>query len=306
MRVHPRMAALYMTLSRAFDDLIHFIFTFLMLFFVLAFASTWMFGSTNADFGGLEAACYTQFRMIVGDFGSFPAISGKIGIEDRIFLIYIAIYACVCFFVLLNFFLAIVVDAYAATKEAVVDSVVEKTLISDLYDVLTYPLFARKHGWPGRSVLCHFLFRENDDGTKWIDTDGDWTISTEELVNTGLFRPKGSVKEQRASAKSFLLYYGRMEPLKTGEDEPSHELDHVLFMRQIEQLATIERLASEKGYHMKGRGFSMIVPSLQSGFKGIIPGLGDDDDEEEPTPIVSLAVGEAGPEPSEPSTGHIL
>lgn len=130
-----------------------------------------------------------------------------------------------------------------------------------------------------------------------MDADNDSRIEVDELLATNLFRPTGQLEEQLDSCREFLKYYGRMEPLRTGEDKSENDLDHIVFMNEIMNLAEIERLCWEKGV-MTGpsRGFSMVVPSLMSGFKKGKDNPKDGKPAEKMDEVVPLEKGEAGPD----------
>merc|ERR1719491_2404879 len=103
MRVHPRIAILYSTLLQMSLDFMHFLILFCTLYVVLAFLAMWSFGDFMPDFASLQIACYTQFRMIVGEF-NLP--SGKNSGTIASIAVYYIIYFLMVFSLLLNFFLA--------------------------------------------------------------------------------------------------------------------------------------------------------------------------------------------------------
>merc|ERR1712139_331390 len=129
-----------------------------------------------------------------------------------------------------NFFLAIIIDTYAAVKEKVKESVVEKSLVADLKDVLIYPLRRILRGWPHRHKLILHLIQENPiTGGRVMDLDNDQTVSALELATTGLFRGSNreiGIKGIKA-ATHFEAHYLRMESLRTGKEPKGDDLDHV-------------------------------------------------------------------------------
>merc|ERR1719456_2148220 len=72
--------------------------------------------------------------MVVGEF-PWDSTQSLDSLSLLIFFIYIFIFAIFAFFILLNFFLAIVVDAFTRVKEEMEANVVENSCIYDLCDV---------------------------------------------------------------------------------------------------------------------------------------------------------------------------
>lgn len=61
------------------------------------------------------------------------------------------------FFILLNFFLAIVVDTFTRVKESVEDCLIEKKFPTDVIDTLGYWWASRTQGWPSPMVVEEYL-----------------------------------------------------------------------------------------------------------------------------------------------------
>merc|ERR1719253_2413909 len=72
--------------------------------------------------------------MVVGEF-PWDSTQGIDNLSLFIFFIYIFIFAIFAFFILLNFFLAIVVDAFTRVKQEMDNNVVESMLTTDCCDV---------------------------------------------------------------------------------------------------------------------------------------------------------------------------
>ncbi|KAA0190384.1 Polycystic kidney disease 2 1 (Predicted) [Fasciolopsis buskii] len=101
------------TLSIACYDLIGFLVMFCIVYFAFAQLSYLAFGAATDGFQSFTQACYSLFRMMVGDI-NFPALR-----KANFFLgpVFFLLYIFFAVFVLLNMFLAIINDAYAVVKD---------------------------------------------------------------------------------------------------------------------------------------------------------------------------------------------
>ena len=96
-------------------------------------------------FATLSGTFYTQCRMVIGDW---PFSNQTPGIA---YTTYLVAYTVIVFITLLNFLLAVVVDAYAKVTSATQEIVVEKDLLHDIY--VSYKYFLYRFGsrqWPSR------------------------------------------------------------------------------------------------------------------------------------------------------------
>jgi len=104
--VHPRIGLLPSTLKNGFDDLLHFVIIFLLLFLCFAMLGTWILGASRADFADFQTSCATQLDMMLGGLPDDWS-------DETNVLIFVSIHFVVFFFLLLNFLLAIIVEAYS-------------------------------------------------------------------------------------------------------------------------------------------------------------------------------------------------
>uniref|UniRef100_A0A0G4IDD9 Polycystin cation channel PKD1/PKD2 domain-containing protein n=1 Tax=Chromera velia CCMP2878 TaxID=1169474 RepID=A0A0G4IDD9_9ALVE len=162
--VHPRIAILVDTVKTSLDDLFHFFITFAGLYLLFAFMAFYSYGDVIKEFASFGQACYTQFRMVLGDW-AFPVDRG-----DAFLYIYMVAFALVIFFILLNFFLAIIIDAYAEVKKHVEDSLVEKNLMVDMWDLAAYSMLASRQRLVKntREEVLKQLARVKTDEIPWV------------------------------------------------------------------------------------------------------------------------------------------
>jgi len=219
MRVHPRIAILYSTLIEMYMDFMHFLLLATTLYCVLAFLGTWSFGDKVADFGDFQTSLYTQFRMIVGEF-NLPTDEDS-GFKFT-FGLYAIIYFLMVFSLLLNFFLAIVIDSYANVKDSVKDCKVENSVAWDIPAAFAYPMIAMIRGWPQRPKFVKQLMRTdmNQDGQNDEDEVNGVAITAESLVRFGFMKNINS-------ALAFMRYYEYTCPaIGLNWQEKAMQLDH--------------------------------------------------------------------------------
>jgi len=143
---HPRVAMLTKTVKGALLNMLHFFLVFTILFLMLAFMAHFLLGGQIQLFGTFGGACETQVRMLFGEFIFVDGAELLSGLSLAMYWLYAASFMLIVFFTLLNFFLAIVVDAFVAVK--------------DEYDKLhcTYN-FIYDVGMIPRSLYMHFKLK---------------------------------------------------------------------------------------------------------------------------------------------------
>eukprot|EP00397_Hematodinium_sp_SG-2012_P013439 GEMP01013645.1.p1 GENE.GEMP01013645.1~~GEMP01013645.1.p1 ORF type:complete len:845 (+),score=143.03 GEMP01013645.1:378-2537(+) len=243
MRIHPRMAVLYKTVQTAGDDMIHFFLVFFLLFFVLVFTAVWSFGSVLEEYENLYVGTITQYRMIIGEF---PWDVMERAPNPVLFFVYLIIFGLVVFFLLLNFFLAIVVDSYALVKEQVNASVVERLVFVDVVAVFLYPFLALTKRWPGRhKLLDEILIGDLDmDNKNDEEQDGDTVVCTPQaLVYCKIV---GNMQQ----ARSLMRYYLYVCPdLHIDAEDEVPELEHQIAFKRIRRLDILQHKLMEMTIH---------------------------------------------------------
>lgn len=109
------MSQLSGTITRCAGDVAAFSIMFFIVFFAYAQIGYLLFGVHMLAFSTFKDACFTQFRLILGDF-DFPAIERSHRFWGPV---YFLTYVFLVFFVLMNMFLAIINDTYSEVKEEV-------------------------------------------------------------------------------------------------------------------------------------------------------------------------------------------
>jgi hypothetical protein len=141
LNAHPRVAILAQTVINGIDDVFHFFILAGFMFSVLAYLGHWMFGAQVEGFETFVTAGVRQFEMVVGEF-PWDKLNGLSAINTIIFYSYFIVYTLIMFFIIINFLLAIIVEAFGRVKTANEVMVIENSCLSDVCDVLKEKLFS--------------------------------------------------------------------------------------------------------------------------------------------------------------------
>lgn len=126
-----RMGLVTRTLANASSDLAHFMVLFMIVFIVYSALAHIIFGSSIIGFSTFARALNTNFSILLGE----------IGVQEELFMhnstfaaaVYYFSFIFVCCFLLLNVFLAIIVDAYVEVKSSAQESL---TLPEELWQTI--------------------------------------------------------------------------------------------------------------------------------------------------------------------------
>lgn len=155
--VHPRVAMLTSTVQRALHNMMHFFFIFAILFLMLAFMANFLLGGRIHLFGTFGSACSAQIRMLFGEFIYAEGVEMLSGTSLAMYWLYAISFMLIVFFTLLNFFLAIIVDAFVEVKEACGQLQCTKSFFSDLCSMTLSLHLQRKHRLPPRKKVIKYL-----------------------------------------------------------------------------------------------------------------------------------------------------
>ena len=152
--------------------------------------ATWRFGTKLAEFGTYDRALQTEFEML---FGSFPANWN----QNQDLRVFVVLYLLILFVLVLNFLLAIIVEAYMRVREGIESQETEGEFFSDVLFSFSAFVRTRASGWPRRRVL----------GKEILSWKAKVSVGYRELLHTGLFRSPAAVV-------SFLRFYSQYDFLK--------------------------------------------------------------------------------------------
>lgn len=106
------MTQLSMTLGACVKDLIGYSVMFFMVFLAFAQLGYLLFGSEVEDYAKFETCIFSQFRILLGDF-NFDDLERANRILGPV---YFVLFVFFMFFILMNMFLAIIIDTYSEVK----------------------------------------------------------------------------------------------------------------------------------------------------------------------------------------------
>ncbi|GBF96992.1 polycystin cation channel family [Raphidocelis subcapitata] len=150
MDFQPRLGVITRSLRRALPDLLHFALVAGAVFLGYAVTGYLLLGNSVPQFAGLGAAVNTCFAMMLGEFGDVWAALGQLdgGVAAALFF---WTFMLLVFLVLLNFLLAIIVDAFAEVKERTHESTGIHTELARLAADYWRAVASRLPGGPPRA-----------------------------------------------------------------------------------------------------------------------------------------------------------
>lgn len=192
--LHPRMAVLTATLSRIADGMFHFLIYFLLVFLFLAYVGYWRFSVDNfVSFGTFSKTFYTQFQMLCGNF-PFPS-----NVPGTDYYLYLALFVMVVFILLINFLLAIVVDAFSLVTDENKHHHYHKNVALDAKDIAMSLYHRRVYKFPHTGALYAYLDSKRADPTT--------TVTAAELFqNVKLVADKPGFTDEK-HAQDFIDFY---------------------------------------------------------------------------------------------------
>ena len=152
--VHPRVAMLVETVRIGADDIFHYSILFFIMYSLLALIAKWSFGDQLSYFSTFSGALFMQFQMLCG---SWPFTDLQNFNNQFAVFVYVAVFGIVMFFVMLNFFLAIVVDSFEVCKQEIDDYKVEESLFKDMINLLIEFVYGTAQRWPSRQIMTRAL-----------------------------------------------------------------------------------------------------------------------------------------------------
>ncbi|CAL1159747.1 unnamed protein product, partial [Cladocopium goreaui] len=155
--VHPRVAMLTSTIQKALHNMMHFFFVFAILFLMLAFMANFLLGGRIHLFGTFGEACSAQVRMLFGEFIYADGVEVLSGTALVMYWLYAISFMLIVFFTLLNFFLAIIVDAFVDVKNYTGELRVTQSFFSDLCWMPWSAYLHRKYKLPPRKKLVKYF-----------------------------------------------------------------------------------------------------------------------------------------------------
>ena len=188
--VHPRLGVLTSTFFKALDDLWHTAILTVGLMISFACIGILSFGSEHKRWSTFESSMRHEFELL---FGEFP----DDWTDHRTMAIFTIVYLLVLFLGVLNFLLAIIVDAYMNVRQDLQQLEIEQEFLTDVFQSCALGLKGLMHGWPPSAAL----------GDELVSWKARFSVGFHDLNGTGLFRDETAIC-------SFLKTYSRYDFLQ--------------------------------------------------------------------------------------------
>merc|ERR1719329_624136 len=198
--VHPGMASFSSTALKAMSSIAHFLTIFVLLFLLSTFLVHWMFGDELAAFSTLGRALTSQMQMVYGHFLYAPEAAALDNETANMYWIYALTFAVLMFFVLLDLFVAVIVDAFGELKAETRSKNVARTFVQDVLDTIFTPQMYGANDWPSARDLAH-----------WLET----RHRADKYLTLANFREEFEAEPRAGKsdpAKLFLAHYGNKVP----------------------------------------------------------------------------------------------
>ncbi|KAF4698509.1 hypothetical protein FOZ62_023761, partial [Perkinsus olseni] len=136
------------------------------------------------------------------------------GYENQgVMVFYMIVFGVVMFIMVLNFFLAIVVDSFESTKQEIEEYKVEGSLFSDVWHLMVQ--FAMRHTrqWPSRALYIERLSRFREDAARQtgaaVQDESGTVVQTSGTKRVSLekFKTYFNSPAEREGVESMFLYY---------------------------------------------------------------------------------------------------
>ena len=218
--LHPRLAMLTGTLINALDDLWHTAILTVLLMLLFAGLGNWRFGDRLEQFETVESTLLLEWEML---FGVLPTNWGDDKQLKEELQLWTVLYLMVVFLLILNFLLAIIVDAYMKVREGIIEFETENEFFSDVFHILDSTCRRIFFGWPAPGRL----------GAVVETWRAKISVGYIDLLGTGLFRSPDA-------CLSFLKFYSSfdyMEPPvvgKYGKNADGRSLKEMLLSSIVE------------------------------------------------------------------------
>ena len=157
MQLHPRTAMLVNTMFHALDDLWHFFILMSIVmggYMALAIAQ---FGGERQEFSSNFSTFETLWDMMMGSMLQSGATLSSFWTSDPLICIFSLSYSFLVFLIMLNFIIAIIVEAYMKNKIEVESDHTEQEFFTDITSAIVVAAKVVAFGWPSHINLIKQL-----------------------------------------------------------------------------------------------------------------------------------------------------
>ena len=182
MDFQPRLGVITHTLGLAAPDLIHFFTIFMMVFTGFAFIGHVIFGFGSVYFSTFEESFHTLFKNLLGDVEYFVVDLVELpGLTYIVAMIYFYSFNIMVLFILFNFLLAIIVDAFGEVKANASESISVHTEVNPMISD-SWRSFSRYFGFHRDHISSDKLLAQLKRWRHGLDPDYESTDSEDEVI----------------------------------------------------------------------------------------------------------------------------
>ena len=139
---HPRTALLVKTIRAGADDMLHFLVLCSIIIAGYCALAHAQFGYSRVEFRDMEASFRTLWEMMLGSMLRNGATASQTWTNDVMLLFVQLTYIAIVFLILLNFIIAIVVEAYMKVKAEIEEIHTEQSIWKDCQDLIQMLVFS--------------------------------------------------------------------------------------------------------------------------------------------------------------------
>lgn len=199
---HPRIGVITSTISKAWDHLFHFGIVLCNSFVSLGLISFFAFGSTIKLFSSPTNSFLSQSRLLFGHWiqetEDATMTSEELATVDFVaFWVYIITFMLLMFYMLLNLFLAIIVDAFFEVKKDEEEDETENHFFVDVGDVFSCRAVYRYWRFHSQEHILHVLRKRMSKNQRKLGP-GTSTTTFEDIAD----RQEGVPEEEDHKAVS--------------------------------------------------------------------------------------------------------
>ena len=182
MDFQPRLGVITHTLGLAAPDLMHFFTIFMMVFTGFAFIGHVIFGFGSVYFSTFEQSFHTLFKNLLGDVEYFVVDLVELqGLTYAVAMIYFYSFNIMVLFILFNFLLAIIVDAFGEVKANASESISVHTEVNPMISD-SWRSFTRYFGFHRDHIPADKLLAQLKRWRHGLDPDYESTDSEDDVI----------------------------------------------------------------------------------------------------------------------------
>lgn len=173
---HPRIGVITSTIAKAYDHLFHFMVVLLQSFGSLGLIAYFMFAPDLQLFMSAKNTFLSQCKLLFGQWvqeqeGATMSSDALDTVRFSFYWLYVMTFMFLVFFMLLNLFLAIIVNAFFEVKKDEAANETENNFLVDILDVFSTRAVYRYAKWHSHSIILKQLYSRTQKSMK-TDADG--------------------------------------------------------------------------------------------------------------------------------------